>query len=112
MIAAIAILIFLAALAACGVGFYFSCRLLWHGVSGIFAPTAPKQAAVVSPKALHETIRPLLPGWTAKLVSDHLATCQTCRDDYVSGTLSLLEPETVTRIVALVEAHDAPRVTQ
>jgi len=53
----------------------------------------------------------VVPDWTAKLVSDHLRTCERCREEYVSGTLPLLESATVTRLVALVEAHDAPVVS-
>jgi len=110
------LLLFLALLAGCAWGFVWSVRLMIRSFNRLTAPsfgppTGARQDGPTMPATpVPDPVRPEVPGWTAKLVADHLSRCQRCRDDYVSGTLPLLEPETVTRIVALVEAHDAPVV--
>ena len=112
--AAIAILIFLAALAGCAWGAWVSLKLVFRSLNRIFTPESTFQGAVALSKADESVTRPRvppdIPPWVQATISDHIATCETCRTSYVEGTLPLLQPETVTRIVALVEAHDAPRV--
>lgn len=95
----IVILVFLALLAGCGWGLYLSVRLIFRSAQRMFAP-APAFAppAVLPPEHV-------IPSWTAKLVGDHLATCATCRASYVAYTLARLEPSTISRILALIEAE-------
>jgi len=109
--AAVVILLFLAALAFCGWGFWQSCKLMGRGLSRIFSPTTQgTQGTQGSPTvplvAVSPSTRLPVPDWTDKLVADHLATCGTCRLSYVEGTLSLLEPETIKRILAIIETED------
>jgi len=110
-VAILAVLIFCALLAGCAYGFWKSCQLMFRGFRGL---TGQNRRPVVQPKTRESVTRPGvspdIPPWAQATISDHIATCETCRTSYVEGTLPLLQPETVTRIVALVEAHDAPRV--
>jgi len=102
----VVLLLFLALLGLCVWGFIASCRLMFRGFRGILAPTTPKRPPESSPTARENVPRPEVPVWTAKLVSDHLATCPTCRASYVTYTLPLLEPSTISRVLALVEDHE------
>jgi hypothetical protein len=106
LIALVIVLVFLLALGLCVWGFIASVRLMFRGFRGILAPTTQKRPPESPPKARENVPRPEVPVWTAKLVSDHLATCPTCRESYVNYTMSLLEPTTISRILALVEDHE------
>lgn len=102
---ALVFIVFLLALGACVWLFVASCRLMIRSAQRMFTP-AP--APTFGPPPAEPVVPPehVVPGWTAKLVGDHLARCQRCRDDYVSGTLPLLEPSTISRVLALVEDHE------
>jgi hypothetical protein len=106
------IVLFLLALVGCAWGFWLSVKLMIRSFHRLTAPTfgppaGPPQDGPTMPLEAGEPVTRLpVPGWTDKLISDHIATCTTCREEYVSGTLPLLETETVTRLVALVEAHE------
>jgi hypothetical protein len=110
--AAVAVLMFLILLAACGWGCWVSVRLIFRSASKLFAPNfgPPAGARQAGPEmpatAVSPSTRPGVPAWADKLIGDHIAKCSTCRESYVTGTLPLLEPETLTRILALIEDHE------
>jgi hypothetical protein len=112
MILILILLLFLAAIAACAWGFWLSVKLMIRSFNRLTAPnfgppTGARQEGPMMPsQAVAAPLRSEVPGWSAKLVSDHIAHCQRCRDDYVSGTLPLLEPSTISRVLALVEDHE------
>jgi hypothetical protein len=92
-------------------GILLSCRLMFRSFRRIVEPKfgPPSGPAFPGPRmpvtALPVATRPDVPLWTAKLIADHIATCVECRESYVGGTLPLLEPSTISRILALVEDH-------
>jgi hypothetical protein len=105
----VVIVLFLLALAACGVGFWWSCRLMFRGFRRIFAPAygppaGPRQDGPEMPATAPETVT--VPGWSAKLVSDHLSTCSTCRESLVTYLLPTLEPEILKRVLLVIEQED------
>jgi len=106
------IVLFLLALVGCAWGFWLSVKLMIRSFHRLTAPnfgppTGARQEGPMMPsQAVAAPLRSEVPGWSAKLVSDHIAHCQRCRDEYVSGTLPLLEPSTISRVLALVEDHE------
>jgi hypothetical protein len=106
------LVLYLLALAGCGWLFWQSVKLIIHGFQrafgssfvptfGIDGPTMPRPS-VQNPSPV--------PGLTAQMIGNHIGHCQVCRESYVTGTLPLLLPETLTRIVGICEAEDAVAV--
>jgi hypothetical protein len=98
------LLVILLALAGCGWLFWQSVKLIIRGFKRAFAPSFVPTFGVDGPTLPTPAA---VPGWTARMVSDHIARCQVCRESYVTGTLPLLLPETLSRIVGICEAEDA-----
>jgi hypothetical protein len=126
--ALVVIAVWLGALAFCVWLGFASIKMMIHGFQRAFAPTfgPPTTPRVAGPSLSSE--RPVLtahpvPGWTVKMIEAHVRLCASCRTavaEYIAdeshapgapvsieAMLDSLEPETVTRIVHLVEAEDA-----
>jgi hypothetical protein len=125
MTAILVILIFLALLAGGAYGFWKSCQLMFRGFNRILAPEPTFQAAVPSSKTVPEPTRPgghawvrgtvRHPGWVLAIVRHHLEHCAVCREAVMEYTepgetlaemLARMEPETITRMLHIVETED------
>jgi hypothetical protein len=118
MAALVVVALYLLALAGCGWLFWQSAKLIIHGFKRAFAPSFVPTFGIDGPMmpgpslgggtggTTAENPNPV-PGWTARMVGNHIAHCQVCRESYVTGTLPLLLPETLSRIVGICEAEDA-----
>jgi hypothetical protein len=126
------ILAWLLALAFCVWLFVASVRLFLRGFQQVFPrfgpPTTP--SVVVPIGAKRPTAAPagagyLVPAWTVKLVSDHLRGCPVCRasvETYrheqgipaipLADLLASLEPVTISRMIAVIEAETPAVVTR
>ncbi len=99
------IVLYLLAFAFCGWLFWQSVKLIVHGFQRAFA-----SSGVVG--NFPSTLPAAVPGLTAQMIGNHLGHCRVCRESYVAGTLPLLLPETLTRIVGICEAEDAGAMPQ
>jgi len=121
------IVIWLLALAGCVWLFVVSVKLMIRGFQRAFGgtpqangpPRGPPQDGHTMPAAT-ATARPAVAPWVVALVTDHLRGCATCRaavEGYRQGQaipvipladlLRSLEPTTVSRMLAVIEAEDA-----
>lgn len=119
------IVIWLLALAGCVWLFVVSVKLMIRGFQRAFGgrPQAngPPQDGHTMPAATATApTRPAVAPWVVALVTDHLRGCATCRaavEGYRQGQaipvipladlLRSLEPTTVSRMLAVIEAEDA-----
>jgi hypothetical protein len=135
-VVALVVIVFLLALGACVWLFVASCRLMMRSFSRMFAPspgatfgppTTPRVDGPSLPSELPVLAAHPVPGWTVKMIETHLRGCPACRTaiaEYIADAnptpgapvpalatiLNSLEPETITRIVHLVEAEDAAAI--
>lgn len=129
---ALVIVLYLLALAGCVWLGFASIKMFIRGFQRAFAPTfgpptTPRVDGPSLPSKLPVLAAHPVPGWTVKMIETHLRGCPACRTavaEYIADAnptpgapvpalatiLNSLEPETITRIVHLVEAEDAAAI--